>query len=397
MRNTLATDETAQVSLGVQPGSWRRLSYTIALVAALVTVGLGGELIALAVLLTLILLHEGGHYLAARACSMRVEQFFVGFGPVIWSYRRNGIEYGVKAVPLGGYVKIAGMTSEDAGVADGYQQSNALRRAVVVVAGPAVNLLVALVVGFVMLFSVGLPQAGTTVARVDPRLGAASAGIRPGDEIVGVNDVPIRSWAEVTDAVEATAPGRDVDITVLRDSRSYRYSVPVLRDAGVPRIGVQADTEHVRYGYVSSVRGSAEAISDVAVGSVRGVGSLIGGVGDLVGGVFGGEVDPAARPLSPIGAVQIGAEIGGRGVFDALQLVLLYSTFLAVFNLLPVPPLDGGRFVIVVIEAAASAVRRRRVEVPAAVSQRIGTAVAVFLLGIGMMALILDITQPVLQ
>jgi RIP metalloprotease RseP len=294
-------------------------------------------------------------------------------------------------------VKIAGMTSEDADVADGYQQSNALRRAVVVVAGPAVNLLVALVVGFVMLFSVGLPQAGTTVARVDPRLGAASAGIRPGDEIVGVNGTPIRSWAEVTDAVEATAPGRDVDITVLRDSRSYRYSVPVLRDAGVPRIGVQADTEHVRYGYVSSVRGSAEAISDVAVGSVRGVGSLIGGVGDLVGGVFGGEVDPAARPLSPIGAVQIGAEIGGRGVFDALQLVLLYSTFLAVFNLLPVPPLDGGRFVIVVIEAAASVVRRRRVEVPAAVSQRIGTAVAVFLLGIGLMAIILDITQPVLQ
>jgi membrane-associated protease RseP (regulator of RpoE activity) len=390
-------DDNVEEPTGVSPGSWRRLALLALLVGSIVLVGGGAELIALAVLLSLILLHEGGHFLAARATKMQVHQFFVGFGPVIWSIRRNGVEYGIKAIPLGGFVKIAGMSSDDLEHPRGYQRSGALQKLVVVAAGPATNLLIGLFVAFITLSAVGLPEAGTTIAKVDPRLGAAAAGVRPGDQLVAVNGTAVETWSDLTKAVDATEPGSFVQVAVQRGELKYQYTVRVLLDAGVRRVGVQADTQNVTLGLGASASGSVQAVSDVARASLTGVRNLATGFTGLVRGVFGASVDPASRPLSPVGAVQVGAEIGGRGLFDALNLVMLYSTFLAVFNLLPIPPLDGGRMLIVVIEKALGTVRRKKVEVPVRLIQQVGTAVAMALLAVGLIAVILDITQPVLQ
>lgn len=230
-------DDMSGTATTYAPGSGRRSVVLFILVAAAVWAGLGGELAALGVLLGLILFHEGGHFLAARACKMTVEQFFVGFGPVIASFRRNGVEYGVKAVPLGGYVKIAGMSADDLEHPTGYQRSTRLRKIIVVAAGPATNFLIALVVGFTTLFAVGLPQSTLTVARIDPRLGAAAAGIRPGDTIVSVNGKMVDEWNAVGDSVTMLGAGQDVEIVVERNGLLYLYPVQILSDAGAPRIG----------------------------------------------------------------------------------------------------------------------------------------------------------------
>ena len=175
------------------------------------------------------------------------------------------------------------------------------------------------------------------------------------------------------------------------------YPVSILEDAGRARIGVRAETVYETLTFQESVSGSIDTVNGVVVNSLKGIKALAGGIGGLVAGLFGEEVDPQSRPLSPVGAVQIGAEVGGTSLFNAMELIMVYSTFLAVFNLLPLLPLDGGRIAVVVIEAVASAVRRRKVEVSMALMARFSYGFTMFLLGIGLVAIILDITQPVLQ
>lgn len=390
-------NSTAAPETSVSQGSWRRLFLLGSLTAALLLSPLRGETVALIVLLTLILLHEAGHYTVARACRMRVEQFFVGFGPVVWSIHRRGIEYGIKAIPLGGYVKIAGMTEDDAGAEDGYQRSSRLKKTAVVAAGPATNLLIALLVAFATLFLVGLPTASNKVDTIDPRLGAAAAGIRPGDVIVSANGKMVDSFDDLGEQVDLVGPGREIEVVVERGGLRYMYPVSILEDAGRARIGVRAETVYETLTFQESVSGSIDTVNGVVVNSLKGIKALAGGIGGLVAGLFGEEVDPQSRPLSPVGAVQIGAEVGGTSLFNAMELIMVYSTFLAVFNLLPLLPLDGGRIAVVVIEAVASAVRRRKVEVSMALMARFSYGFTMFLLGIGLVAIILDITQPVLQ
>lgn len=382
---------------GVVPGSLRRVSILVALITSLLLVGAGGQVVALGVLLSLILLHEAGHFFVAKVCKMKVEEFFVGFGPPVWSIRKKGIEYGVKSIPLGGYVKITGMTALDKDHPQGYQQASRIRKIAVVAAGPATNFLIALLVGFATLFMVGLPTATQVVDKVDPRLGAAAAGIRPGDKVVAVNGKMIDEWNDVGETIDMLGAETTVDVVIERGGLRYQYPVQILRDAGLLRIGVTAETEYVTLPFKDSAFGSVEAVGSVAYGSLQGVVSLAKGLGGLVSGLFGAEVAPESRPLSPVGAVQIGAEVGGRSLFDAMQLIMVYSTFLAVFNLLPILPLDGGRITVVLYETVASAVRRKKVEVSQAAMTRASTAFTLFLLGVGLIALILDLTQPVLQ
>jgi membrane-associated protease RseP (regulator of RpoE activity) len=389
--------EVQETTSHVTKGSWRRLTIALALIGSLMLSPGRGETVALLALLTLILLHEGGHYAVARVCKMKVEQFFVGFGPVVWSMRRKGIEYGVKAIPLGGYVRIAGMTEEDAGVEDGYQKAGRLRKIAVVAAGPATNLLIALVVAFCTLFMVGLPTASTTVERIDPRLGAAAAGIRPGDTIVAANGKPVESFDDLGEQVQLVGAGRSIEVVIERRGLQYMYPVEILEDAGLARIGLTAETVYVPLSATESMDGSVQTVNGVVVNSLRGIKSLATGLGGLVAGLFGAEVDPQSRPLSPVGAVQIGAEIGGSSLFNALELIVVYSTFLAVFNLLPLLPLDGGRIAVVLYETVASVVRRRKVEVSMRSMAKFSYGFTMLLLGVGVIALILDITQPVLQ
>jgi len=381
----------------ITPGSGRRLTIMLALIAALFASDARGETLALIFLLLLILLHEAGHYAVARVCRMKVEQFFVGFGPVVWSCTRKGIEYGIKALPLGGYVRIAGMSAADLDHPEGYQRAGRWQKIAVVAAGPATNIAIALLVAFGALMFVGLPQSSTTVDRIDPRLGAAEAGIRPGDRVVSIGGRDVQEWAVVGETVQELGEGETVEIVVERRDLMYTYVVDILLDAGQPRIGVGAKTVNEPLGFLESARGSVIAVGNVTRSSVQGIINLGAGLGNFFSGLTGNEVNPNNRPLSLIGAVQIGSQVGGESLFSALELIMVYSTFLAIFNLLPLLPLDGGRIMIIIYETVASTVRRKKVEVPVETMARLGLTFTMFLILVGIVAIILDIAQPVLQ
>src|SRR3954451_5461879 len=135
----------------------------------------------------LIVLHEGGHYVAAKATGMRVERFFLFFGPTLWSFRRGETEYGVKAIPLGGYVKITGMNPEEEVPPEhehrAYHRQPVWKRIVVVVAGPAVNIALAFAILLTVFTVFSAEEATQSVARVIPKSAAAGV-LRPGDRIV---------------------------------------------------------------------------------------------------------------------------------------------------------------------------------------------------------------------
>lgn len=377
-------------------GSLGRGVLAIAAVGVAVGLGFGAAVLALSVLLLLILIHEGGHYLAARACRMRVHQFFVGFGPVIWSRVRGETEYGIKAIPLGGYVQIAGMGGTDRDDPRGYHRAGRLRKLAVVAAGPVANLVTALSVSFIVLYLVGVASLSPTLAGVDAAGPAGAAGIRSGDRIVAIDGHVVDTWGDVLDNVIAAGPGSTVDIDVTRGERTLQYAVPVVAGTdGRARIGVVAGQEQHRESAVDALVGSVEVVRFVSTEALDGLGGLVTGFGDTVRGLFGGQVDADNRPLSPIGAIQVGTEVGGDSLENALTLVVLYSVFLAVFNLLPIPPLDGGHMAVIAVETVLSTVRRRRVEVSPAVVGRISGAFVVALLFVGFVALLLDLTQPI--
>src|SRR5690606_6949631 len=162
---------------------------------------------------------------------MKVTEFFLGFGPHIWSFQRGDTRYGLKAIPAGAYVKIIGMHNLDevdpADEARTYRRQSFPRRFATVIAGPVVNLLLALVLVGVLLVSVGLPDRGSwAVDEISDRSGAAAAGLQPGDRVLSVDGVPVDDFDDLFDAVEVRA-GRQVPLVVERDGERVTLTAPI--------------------------------------------------------------------------------------------------------------------------------------------------------------------------
>jgi RIP metalloprotease RseP len=201
---------------------------------ALLFVGLGlwqgwGVVVVVAAILVMIFFHELGHFVMARRAGMKVTQFFIGFGPRIWSFHRGEVEYGVRAIPAGAFVKIIGMTSEEDVAPEDeprtYRQAKFGDRIGVAVAGSAMHFIMALVLLFGVLWVHGRPSdEAWTVRSVSPGTAAAEAGLRPGDRVVSVDGTSTPTFAKMGTAVR-TRPGQQVDLVVLRDGG--RQTLPV--------------------------------------------------------------------------------------------------------------------------------------------------------------------------
>lgn len=323
-------------------------------------------------LLFIILIHEAGHYLVARAYGFKVQEYFVGFGPRIWSTRRGEIEYGVKALPLGGYVKIAGMNPyepvapEDRSRA--YGSKPVWQRALVIFAGPGSHFVVAALLFACWLFFFGdVRMAPVVVGKVDQVLNqgpspAYRAGIAAGDTIVGVGSVESPTREQVTELLTDQAsqhPGEAITVTVEGPDGAPRTLrvVPQLATVDGARIGrlgvVLAAPVAERDGVLASVVGGVRLVGESIVESFRQIGHVFGpqGVGRVFTLLFTDAPRSTADATSVVG---IGQQVGATGQAGDWGTVLYFLAFVTVFigliNLVPLPPFDGGHLFVLLIE-----------------------------------------------
>lgn len=356
---------------------------------------LGGIAAAIAILL-FVTAHEAGHFIAAKATGMKATEFFFGFGPRLWSTKKGETEYGVKAFPLGGYVRIVGMNPleevapEDLGRT--YREKKFWEKSVVVLAGVGTNFLIAFLMFWGIFVANGVNEVVPQVNVVVEESPAAAAGLEPGDEIVAVNGDPVDGWEDVTVALSEAGPG-PATITVERDGATLVLE-PELTESpsitGAGYLGVSPVIENVPVGVIEGIGLAGQEVWE-------GIGNTFSSLYQMFRpsslaqyfGVLGGNTDlpDEIRPVSPIGIVTIGSQADNVAGF--LAILAYINVILATINLLPLFPLDGGHFAVAAYEKVSGreANMRRMMPVAAAV---IGT-----LFFLGFVAIILDIVDPI--
>jgi len=298
----------------------------------------------------LIILHEAGHFFAAKATGMRVERFFLFFGPTIWSFKRGETEYGVKAIPLGGYVKITGMNPEEEVPPEvahrAYYKQDVWKRIVVVAAGPAVNIVLAFAILFGVYWAYGQEERVPQVAEIRQGTPAAEV-LEPGDRIVAVDgrrypglsdeerlakfvdDVAShKCQGKQTDGCAAATP---VEITVRRDGQLETFAVRPRYDEEAERalVGFEYGTREVEISAATAAGDAADAIGEVASGTVHVFTHLF-------------EKEQREQVSGVVGISDVGHQVVEKSLERALLLLAFVSLSLGLVNLLPILPLDGG-------------------------------------------------------
>jgi membrane-associated protease RseP (regulator of RpoE activity) len=370
---------------------------------------IGVAFFALCILVS-VALHECGHMWAARATGMKVRRYFVGFGPTLWSTRRPNklgyTEYGLKAVPLGGFCDIAGMTAIDEIAPEDqryamYKQKT-WKRVVVLFAGPAMNF----VIGFALIYGMALawglpnlhPQPAAYVSEtscVAPEISkgqmakcegvgpAAAAGIKAGDIIVKVGDTDVHNPDEMVAAVrKLTGPAQFVikrtegatttEISTMVDvTRTQRWTSDTAQaPSTVAAVGISAaefgPVKYAQYNPLTAIPGTVAFTGDLAVELGKSLAKIPTKVGALVHSIGGGERDPET-PISVVGASIIGGDAFEHGYFMAFWFFLAQLNFvLGAINLVPLLPFDGGHIAIALFEKIRNMIRKTRGMVAAA-------------------------------
>jgi len=351
-----------------------------------------------------VLLHEFGHYITAKWAGMKVTQFFMGFGPKLWSFRRGEVEYGVRALPLGAFVRIIGMSSVDEvepqDEARTYRQQPYRWRMLVICAGSLMHFLIAIVLVLGVYTFAGRPQEGDRVqfAAVSAGAPAAAAGVRADDIVLSVDGVAATSPAEVTREIVAHEPGDVVTLELLRDGQPVTVDVTLGQrpdDAATAFLGVSSAYEfsNVDHGLVGSIGYTFRDLADMGVQSVKGVVTVMNPV-NLIDHLTGENNDLATRPTTLVGATNVSRDVGqGAGWAGMLLMLASINIFFGLFNLFPLLPFDGGHAAIATYERIRSRAGKRYF---ADVTKMMPVALAVMTM-LGFMlftGLYLDIARP---
>ncbi len=351
-------------------------------------------------ILASVMIHEWGHFVTARRFGCKVTEFFVGFGQRLWSFRRGETEYGVKAIPAGGYVKIIGMTDlepiaeEDRPRA--FYNKPAWQRAVTLCAGSFMHLVIGLVLFYVAFVAFGemvpndkavlggvstcVPVQAATAAcgPNDPTAPARAAQLQPGDRVVSVDGHPISTWGDLTTAIRAK-PDAVLTLVVERDgvqldpitvhtvSRQRPDTAHPDKPVQVGVIGITPPPEDlVRYGPVQAVGKTVSQTGSLLGASVSAVAQLPAKVGQLFGVLFDGQPRDPNGAVGILGISRISGDVAQSDLPTAgkistlLMLLAGFNIFIGVFNMLPLLPLDGGHVAVLAYERFRAWIARRK-------------------------------------
>lgn len=288
---------------------------------------------AIFVFLLVILLHELGHFTVAKMVGIKVNEFAIGMGPVVFKTEKNGTQYSFRALPIGGYVSMEG-EEDDSDDPHSFNNAHVLSRIAVIIAGAIMNFVLAIVVLSIVSFNVGMPT--TIINNTTENSPAEMAGILEGDKIIAVDDISIDSWNDVIDEIGNKDAKDEIGVSVLRDKERVDLSLsPTLDEEGRTVIGIET---RVNKSFTGAIKGGFEK-----------TGMFLGEMFNFVRMAFRGNV--STKDLSgPVGVISIVGEAAKMGFNNLLLILGFISVNLGFFNLLPVPALDGSRLIFLLIE-----------------------------------------------
>lgn len=363
----------------------RLIAVAAVLIAGAIHPGTRWGVVVLVVLLAIIGVHEAGHLAAARATGIGADQYWIGFGPKIWSRRTPNLHWGIRAVPLGGYVRIIGMGSAptEHGSGGSYADASWVRKICVAGAGPAVNIVLGTVAMFIGLVAIGPPGVTTTLGSVAEGSPAETVGLEVGDRITGIDGVVVDNW----ERIPALVGGSDGSVAVAyeRNGESGVVMVDPVDIDGKRSVGIGLATGNVS-------RAPSEALGDTASFMVDSAGLLIGSLDTLPAQALPTAAPEDQRAVSPVGIAQIASQ---SSLWTLIILFVAVNLFLAIFNLLPVPPFDGGHIVVAAGERLVSAVVGRVVTVPKGAILTVSYVVFALLTAVGLSSIFRDLTDPI--
>jgi len=366
-------------------------------------------------LLFSVMVHEFGHYLTARRYGMRVSEFFLGFGTRIWSRQRGETEFGIKAIPAGGYCRIEGMTPRDEmpeGEDDrAFYRASSARKLIVLGAGSFLHFVLGYLLLFVLLAGVGVNQVLPVIGSVAANSAAAEAGFQKGDEIVAIDGDSSTDWQDQLLKIR-NSKGKPLTFTIKRggieqtitasprmtniDDGTSRYVLGIINEFGTKRINP-----------LKSVTSAASLTWHFTSASAKSLVQLPTKIPALWGQTFGGEKRDENGLVGVVGVARVSGQAAASGELTLperlgtfILIVASLNIFVGLFNLLPILPLDGGHMAVAIAdEIRALFARLRRKPRPAAIDVQVLTPITavvfVILAALTVLLLIADIFNPI--
>ena len=291
----------------------------------------------------LVLVHEFGHFITAKLTGMRVDEFAIGFGPQIFKTRRGETVYSIRAIPLGGFNDIAGMDPTDNPAGDrGFCEKPVFSRMVVILAGATFNFLLPIILFFGIYATVGIakPAPEPILGAVVENKPAYLAGLQAGDKILKIDGAVVTSWENLTEKLKTVQPEQNISIEYERNSKVSSVSLKPEYNEKAKKflIGVQ-----------SSIIYEPQTILSALTLAVSQTGEILMMMINALVDIF--KAPSNADVTGPIGIAQMAGQVAATGFIPLLNFAALLSLNLGIINLLPVPALDGGHFINLLIEA----------------------------------------------